>query len=276
MGNFYTNISFKTSDQEAIIEYLNDQRRIAYVSSVENGFVTVFDELCDRQDMRELTRLGQDLSEILACPGISVLNHDDDVFWYQVYHNGEVIDEYNSSPGYFSGSAAPPTVGNPAALCQAFGLNKVKELTEILARKELFASSIHGDVAYLLGLPTYSIGLGFEYIGRGELDVLGVDEFEFDEDEDQDGEDTGLPSGWVKTPTAMPAPAIFPMTRKSNQVAPKHDDIQYWPGYGERVDPADASDLDAYMNCATAKMLQLDFEGAIEDFNKVLEPGTSY
>src|SRR5688572_27479895 len=122
MGNFYTSISLKTSNQQSVIDYLNDTQRKAYVSPVANGFVCVFDEICDRQEVREITRLGKALSAHLRCAALAVLNHDDDVFWYQVYENGDVLDEYNSRPDYFRGAASPPHGGDTELLRRIFGV----------------------------------------------------------------------------------------------------------------------------------------------------------
>lgn len=34
---------------------------------------------------------------------IGMLNHDDDVLAYELWSNGQKVDEYDSCPGYFSG-----------------------------------------------------------------------------------------------------------------------------------------------------------------------------
>ena len=70
-----------------------------------------------------------------------MLNHDDDILWYQLYLKGELADEYSSSPNYFDTSGqevSPPAGGDAQKLCGAFGSGAVAEVERIL-RKSAFA-----------------------------------------------------------------------------------------------------------------------------------------
>jgi hypothetical protein len=76
----------------------------AIVAKGENGYVTVFDEESDKQDDKIIAQFASRISGEFSCPVLAVLNHDDDIFWYQLYVNGELTDSYNSTPNYFGES----------------------------------------------------------------------------------------------------------------------------------------------------------------------------
>ena len=99
MGNFYTNYTLKGPSQQVVAAALAG--RPAIVTPDQDGCVVVFDEASDEQDSAVITELASRLSRELRCPVLAVLNHDDDILWYQLYLGGELADEYDSSPGYF-------------------------------------------------------------------------------------------------------------------------------------------------------------------------------
>src|SRR5690242_12194507 len=119
MGNFYTNFTLRGPSQQAVAKLLTG--RSAFVTSEQNGVVMVFDEECDTQDQAVITELGERLSRKFGCAVWSVLNHDDDILWYQLYLAGELVDEYDSTPDYFEDSEEPsdsgPKGGNANMLC---------------------------------------------------------------------------------------------------------------------------------------------------------------
>src|SRR6185503_13495471 len=132
MGNFYTNYTLRGPSQQAVAAALAG--RSAIVTPAQDGCVVVFDEHSDDQDSAVITELASRLSRDLRCPVLAVLNHDDDIFWYQLYLSGELADEYDSSPGYFDASAEPsgPADGDAQKLCTAFGSSAVAEVERIL------------------------------------------------------------------------------------------------------------------------------------------------
>jgi len=103
MGNFYTNYTLRGPDQQAVAKALAG--RSAIVTPAQDGCVVVFDERSDEQEQEVITELAASLSREFGCPVLAVVNHDDDIFWYQLYVSGELADEYDSSPGYFDPSA---------------------------------------------------------------------------------------------------------------------------------------------------------------------------
>ena len=62
-----------------------------------------------------------------------MLNHDDDILAYWLFEGGELADEYNSCPGYFSGGDEIPAGGDATKLCAAFGVAaKAKQIEQVL------------------------------------------------------------------------------------------------------------------------------------------------
>jgi hypothetical protein len=104
---------------------------------------------------------------------LAVLLHDSDILWYQLYEDGKLLDQYNSMPGYWSGSAnEPPHGGDAAKLCAAFGCKEPDAVERILrATLKEYPDAIgrHADLVRVLGLPDFAVGYGFEGISKGYL-----------------------------------------------------------------------------------------------------------
>lgn len=181
MGSFYTNYTLRGPSQKSVAKVLAG--RSAIVTPAQNGCVVVLDEESDEQDQGIITELAARLSREFCCPALAVLNHDDDIFWYQLYIKGELADEYDSSPGYFDESAEPsdPVGGDAQKLCQAFGVNTEAEVERVLRKSAFdedgytFASERHADLVEALGIPSFGVGIGYCYAAEGELPE-GLDE----------------------------------------------------------------------------------------------------
>ena len=180
MGNFYTNYTLRGPSPQEIVAALAG--RSAIVTPVQDGCVVVFDEESDEQETEVITRLASHLSRELSCPVLAVLNHDDDILWYQLFLSGALADEYDSSPGYFDSVAEPsvPAGGDAQKLCSAFG-GDVARVESILRKSSFeeggyaFAVERHAALARALGIPSFGVGAGFGYVSQGELPE-GLDE----------------------------------------------------------------------------------------------------
>lgn len=172
MGNFYVNYTLRGVRQDAVAEALAG--RTCIVTPSANDTVVAFDEESDNQDQQVISSLATELSEKLRCPVLAVLNHDDDILWYQLYKNGMLQDEYDSSPGYFDPSAEPsaPAGGDAAKLSAAFGSAKTEEVERVLRKSAFdddgyaFAFERHGDLVRALGISPFGVGTAyasFEY-----------------------------------------------------------------------------------------------------------------
>lgn len=178
MGNFYTNITIRDVGQDQIVDYFTAKGRNAYVSPAIGGYTVVFDRETEQQEPSVIEALASDLSRQFECAVLAVLNHDDDIFWYQLYQYGRLIDEYNSTPGYFDPDAEPsaPDGGDAGKLCAAFdAAGAVEEVESILRTSSLsdegylFAVDRHSDMVKALRLPTCAVGTGYEYLEHGDM-----------------------------------------------------------------------------------------------------------
>ncbi len=181
MGSFYTNFTLRGPSQLAVVAALAG--RSALVTPEQNGCVVVFDEASEEQDTEIIASLASRLSHELDCPVLAVFNHDDDIFWYQLYVRGELTDEYDSTPGYFDPQAdlSPPVGGDAQKLCDSFGVSAVAEVENILRTSSFVeggymdAAERHADLVRALGLSFFGVGVGFRYVSHGELPE-GLDE----------------------------------------------------------------------------------------------------
>jgi len=171
MGNFYTNVTLRTTEREALIEHLRDQGRSCFVSPTYNGFTTVYDRLCEEQDTSDLEDLAVDLSSRFRCSALAVLNHDDDVLWIGLAREGEWLTTYHSDQ-VSSGSACQ--------LAKEFRVVGLLPLVWFLMRWPfvLFEIWRHGALASALGIPKITVGFGYKYLSRGERPEENADEFE--------------------------------------------------------------------------------------------------
>ena len=178
MGSFYTNITLRTDRHDDVVAALDELHRDAYVSQPQSGCIVVCDKESEEQDIEVLTKLAASLSARLRCAALAVLNHDDDLLVYLLHDNGRLVDEYNSSPGYFeSGPGDPPEGGDASKLCRAFGVANTSGVEEVLHMANgggsgegyIFQVERHQALAEALGLPGISVQTGYNYIEEGEL-----------------------------------------------------------------------------------------------------------
>lgn len=159
MGNFYTNVTLVRVSADAAAARLRELGRAAYVIDAGRDCV-VYDRACERQDAEMLAALADDLSASLGSLALAVLNHDDDILWFQLYERGELVAEYANQGG-------PPT--RVGALCRALGRRaQAIRVWLLLKRPFLFQVNRHAHLVRALGLPDAAVGTGFNYIERNE------------------------------------------------------------------------------------------------------------
>lgn len=176
MGSFYTNLTLRGPEQSAVAEYLGSRNRQAIVSPTVEGVTVVYDAITESQEPRRLTDLGRELSAQLDCPALAALNHDDGLLWLQLHVDGRLVDEYDSTPGYFEDtSPGSPEGGDAQALCALFEAEgRAGEVERILRRPHgpggyAFASQRHRELAEALGIPPELVTVGYECLMRGEI-----------------------------------------------------------------------------------------------------------
>ena len=177
MGGFYTNYTLRGPSQPALAAVLAGRK--AVVTPQNHGCVVVFDEASEGQDLAEIGELAARLSGELGCPVLAVVNHDERVFWYRLYEDGAVTDEYDSCPGCCNSSPEParPAGGNAARLCAAFGGEDVAGVEQVLRTPSGgeagygFAFERHADLVWALGLPEFALGRSYASLERGDYPV---------------------------------------------------------------------------------------------------------
>jgi hypothetical protein len=182
MGNFYTNCTLRGVTQRAAADVLGG--RACVVTPVDKGTVVVFDEESDEQDRQVIASLAAELSGKLRCSLLVVMNHDDDVLWYQLYADGRLVDEYDSSPGYFDSDAEPsaPSGGDAVKLCLAFDSSNEAEVDRVLRKSSfdddgfVFAFQRHAALVSALGISVFGVGTAYASFDGGMLpEGLAVD-----------------------------------------------------------------------------------------------------
>jgi hypothetical protein len=177
MGSFYTNITLRTSQQASVVSALRSAGRTALVSRSVNNCTMVYDRETEDQDLDTLRDLADSLSETLRCPALAVMNHDDDVLIISLHEDGGLVDEYNSSPGYFdTGPGEAPEGGDAKRLCKAFGATDVDAVEAALRAENaaaggpgfVFETERHEALVNALGLPVIAVSTGFNYLEEGE------------------------------------------------------------------------------------------------------------
>jgi hypothetical protein len=171
MGNFYTNITLLGPDQDQIVEYLSQQGLTAYVSPTDERATVVYEEQCDTQDTDILERLASRLAAHFDCLALAILNHDDDVLLYRLYAGSGLLDQYDSTPGYFEGEETLPEGGDAAALCKAFGVEQNASAVDAVLHDEnfLFAVERHEALVDALNLTDFSVAFGYTTLELGQV-----------------------------------------------------------------------------------------------------------
>ena len=180
MGNFYTNYTVRGVSQVEVAAAMAG--RSAVIAPLSNGAIVIFDRASEQKESAA-SELASRLSNDLKQPVLAVMNHDDDVLWYQLYSAGKLLDQYNSCPDYFDymgeGEMARPRGGNARVLCEAFGCEHVDYVEQILRKPGLhadgypFAFQRHADLLEALDLPSFAAGTSFEsFRHQGNIDGL--------------------------------------------------------------------------------------------------------
>jgi ribosomal protein S18 acetylase RimI-like enzyme len=88
--------------ERAVRQYLPriGDSKFTEVSREENGWVSVVDELCDR-DRSAQRRLGTELSERMGVPVIALALEEETVVRFLLFERGRMVDEYLSVPTYY-------------------------------------------------------------------------------------------------------------------------------------------------------------------------------
>jgi ribosomal protein S18 acetylase RimI-like enzyme len=101
-GSLHVQTDDEAGVQRAVTQFLPRLGRSAHteVASSRNGWVTVVDDLCDR-DRSAQRRLGTELSERLGVPAVALAIEEEAVVRFLLFERGRMVDEYLSVPTYY-------------------------------------------------------------------------------------------------------------------------------------------------------------------------------
>jgi ribosomal protein S18 acetylase RimI-like enzyme len=106
-GPSFGSVHVQTDDRDHVVQaaeqYVRRLGRSAgtVVSQPRNGWIAVYDELCDR-DPAALRKLARELSDRRGSVVVAIGVEEDAVVRYVLFERGQVMDEYLSVPEYFA------------------------------------------------------------------------------------------------------------------------------------------------------------------------------
>lgn len=168
MGAFFTNYHVRTADKAACDNALRGLIRLrAMVTDPENGWVTIYDEGSESQNIKELRRLGKGLSSKLNTSVLCVMVHDSDIFVYLLYEDGKRVDQFDSCPDYFGPVTAKHRkewAGNIEALMKLAPEGSTSEqIRKILSKRQMMEEERALEFGAFLGIDPHRARMGFKY-----------------------------------------------------------------------------------------------------------------
>ncbi len=158
MGGFYGSVQVRAMDRDRVrsaLEELARAKQRFLLGPVLNGWVGVYPE-GGGQDFG----VARDLAQRLGGELIASLVHDDDIFAYEYYRQGECADQYNSIPDYFDEvseaerqhlAGRPETFAHLASDPDRFAAVSERMAAQAEAR-EVIASELLAEFAEALGI----------------------------------------------------------------------------------------------------------------------------
>ena len=171
MGMFFTNCHVRTSDKSSCVKAL---RRVihsrALVTEPKNGWLTIYDETSESQDIEELIRLAKGISSKLKTAAFGFLVHDSDIFVYVLYDNGKFVDQFDSHPGCLgpvTDEHRKEWAGHFDRLLKfAARRTTVDAIKKVLAKPQLVEEERAAQFASLMGIDRERAQTGFKYAQR--------------------------------------------------------------------------------------------------------------
>jgi ribosomal protein S18 acetylase RimI-like enzyme len=169
-GETFGSVHVQTDDAErvekAVARFVPRLGRSAgsEVSAPRNGWVAVYDELCDREPQL-LQRLARELSNAIGAPALAIGMERGSVVRYGLYDRGGAVDEYLSVPEFY-GPLPPGDVvalgANPTVLARLTGAEPAR--IRAVARTGASAAELP-PARQMLG--EIAAAMGIEGAGRG-------------------------------------------------------------------------------------------------------------
>jgi hypothetical protein len=196
MGLFCANFHFRTTEDRALSEAVQRRGVTRYrVVPATSGWTSLYEEQASEQDDRRIRDLAGGLSEDLHVAAIAFLVHDSDIACYWLFDNGQLLDEYNSDPGYFDqepDGPPSPSGGRPEVLVRYCRTGvRQDELAAILSEETVRATTFAEDLIRRLAK---ALGIDRNLAIADYRDAVGGDGHGPMQGPDDDDDDDG-PSG---------------------------------------------------------------------------------
>ncbi len=171
MGASFTNCHVRTSNFDLCSKALSEVASArAFLTAPKKGWISVYDEASETQDLAEVERVAKGLSKRIQMDVIALLLHDSDVFIYQAYRKGKLVDQFNSQPDYFgpvTASKRKKWAGNPDKLRALAPPGVTAErIGRVLKKKVLFQEELTAAFARLMGISADRACTGFRYVAE--------------------------------------------------------------------------------------------------------------
>lgn len=159
-GSLHVQTDAEEDVQRAVQQFLPRLGRSAFteVKPARNGWVTVVDELCDR-DRSAQRRLGSELSERLGVPAVALALEEETVVRFLLFERGRMVDEYLSVPTYYGGLSKADELSlaaNPTLAARLTGAdpNRVRAVARVASSPSELppARELLEQIAAVLGL----------------------------------------------------------------------------------------------------------------------------
>ena len=134
-GPSYGSVHVQTDDLTAVertvrqfLPRLPGASRGTVVSPPRNGWIAVYDELCDREP-EMLLRLARELSDRMGAVVLAIGVESGEVVRYRLFEHGRVVDEYLSFPEFYGPLPPGDVVGlaaNPTAVARLTGADPAR------------------------------------------------------------------------------------------------------------------------------------------------------
>ncbi len=187
MGAFFTNVQVRGSDVAIVADALradadtrgmdalaNDDAgaadRVVLVLPPEQGWITIYDEATEGQDIQSLEALAAASSRATESFAFTVCIHDSDILDLRLFDRGARVDRLDSDPTYY-GSVRPSKkeraakAGNAAAWFALLDNDPARRdrLAEAFASQSLFAESMLRAVCDVVGCEPMRAATGYRY-----------------------------------------------------------------------------------------------------------------
>ncbi|MBW6423060.1 hypothetical protein KX729_16500 [Rhizobium sp. XQZ8] len=189
MGAFYVNCCVRGAISQEILDFLRRHDRSGYVGPTENGWAAFVASDLEKQNDRITTSYGEAITHDTDRIAVVFLCHDEDLLKITLFARGKKLGEFDSNPAYFydhgefnpdtmtfsnpppSEEQSKPKLDGADEFARFFELDG--DVIEQLSTPNLIEGAIelHARWAEAIGVPAYSVGMGFRYVERAESDV---------------------------------------------------------------------------------------------------------